>query len=660
MTRQLELLAPARDLSCGIAAISHGADAVYIGPARFGARQAAGNSVADIAQLCRYAHQFGAKVYATVNTILYNGELPAAKQLIIDLRDAGVDAFLVQDMGLVDWARSESGITLHASTQCDMRTPEKVLFLRAAGFHRVVLARELSLGEITAIHKAAPNVELEAFVHGALCVSFSGQCYASQCCFGRSANRGECAQFCRLPFDLVNADGKTLVHQKHLLSLKDMCRINRLEDMADAGITSFKIEGRLKGEDYVKNVVAAYSQAIDRLIAKRPDDYSRASIGRVTCSFSPDLRKTFNRGYTDYLLDGRAKVQPDDIASIDTPKAIGEPVGRVLGTDGRSLTVAQGDGATTTFANGDGLCFFDDHGELHGFRVNRVEESRGNARRQVGREQSKSFILFPQSMPPELRRGTMLYRNHDAAFSKALAGETAERKIGLRMTFRLTGKGEASGDTIDHGGEGFCLRASVIVPTRPNAKDAADAGTTVEVARQFPHQAARQPQEANIRKQLGKLGNTAYTLDQLVIEDEAGSCFIPSSMLADMRREAVEKLQEQQRPAESTPSAVHEPADAAASAFEDVGDNSYLLNVANDEAKAFYERRGVSVARPAYELAPRHGDVIMQCRHCIKRMMGMCGKRSEQWREPMSLRLADGRTFKLQFRCDKCQMNVIG
>ena len=359
----IELLAPAKNLECGIAAIEHGADAVYIGAERFGARVAAGNSVDDIRELCRYAHRFGAKVYVTVNTIVYDDEMEATQQLIDRLADAGVDAILVQDMGILSIRRAglpadarsqfsvlHSPLSMHASTQTDNRTVEKVKWLRSLGFRRVVLARELSVEDIRAIHEAVPDVELEVFVHGALCVSYSGVCYASEYCFHRSANRGACAQFCRLKFDLQDADGRTIEQGRHLLSLKDMCRIDSLEELMEAGACSMKIEGRLKDVYYVKNVVAAYSQRLDEIIDRHPGKYRRASQGRCTYTFTPNLKKTFNRGFTDYFLHGR---QPD-IVSFDTPKAIGEYVGKVKEIRGGSFNVA----GTASFANGDGLCFF--------------------------------------------------------------------------------------------------------------------------------------------------------------------------------------------------------------------------------------------------------------------------------------------------------------
>ena len=326
--RTLELLAPAKNLECGIAAIDHGADAVYIGAPKFGARAAAGNSIEDIKQLCDYAHQFGAKVHVTVNTIIYDEEMnDDLFKMIVDLDRIGVDALLLQDMGLL-WevrARSLWSRELHSSTQCDVRTPEKAYWLTTIGFDRVVLARELSIEEIKRIHEEVPDRTLEVFVHGALCVSYSGVCYASEQCFDRSANRGECAQFCRMKFDLLDAQGNEIEHQRHLLSLKDLCQIDHLKDLADAGASSFKIEGRLKDVNYVKNVVAAYSKKLDEIVAREPKEYRRASMGRCSYSFVPNLKKTFNRGFTNYFLRGR---QPD-IASFDTPKAIGEYVGKV-------------------------------------------------------------------------------------------------------------------------------------------------------------------------------------------------------------------------------------------------------------------------------------------------------------------------------------------
>lgn len=349
--RTIELLAPAKNLECGIAAIDHGADAVYIGAAKFGARQSAGNTVEDIATLCNYAHQFGAKVHVTVNTIIYNNEMDDMLQLVRELEKVHVDALLIQDMGLLKACKEtlKTKIALHASTQCDSRTAEKVAWLASLGFERVVLARELSVKEISAIHKAVPQVELEAFVHGALCVSYSGICYASQYCFGRSANRGACSQFCRMAFDLKDSDGKIIEKQRYLLSLKDMCQIDNLEELIQSGACAFKIEGRLKDINYVKNVVSAYNKRLNEIVRKYPNQFKRASLGKVEYSFTPDLNKTFNRGYTNYFVQGR---QPN-IFSPNTPKALGEFVGKVKELRRDSFNVA----STASFANGDGLCF---------------------------------------------------------------------------------------------------------------------------------------------------------------------------------------------------------------------------------------------------------------------------------------------------------------
>ena len=320
--QKLELLAPAKNLECGMTAISHGADAVYIGASRFGARAAAGNSLDDILQLCEYAHQFGARVYVTINTIIYEDELAATKEMLEALNTIGVDALLVQDMGILEliehWdAKVPFRMELHASTQTDNRTAEKVRWLQEVGFKRAVLARELSAREIGRIHHAVPEMDLEVFVHGALCVSYSGVCYASQHCFHRSANRGECAQFCRMKFDLLDSNQHEVEHQRHLLSMRDMCQLEHLQELAESGACSFKIEGRLKDVEYVKNVVSAYSKELNKIVNSHPDLYSRASYGRVDYAFEPDLRKTFNRGFTTYFLNGRQA----NIANFDTPKA---------------------------------------------------------------------------------------------------------------------------------------------------------------------------------------------------------------------------------------------------------------------------------------------------------------------------------------------------
>lgn len=631
--RTLELLAPAKNLECGVAAISHGADAVYIGADHFGARASAGNSVADIHALCDFAHLFGAKVYVTVNTIIYEDELSATQELITRLAEVGVDALLVQDMSTLAMRRvalAKVGRVplLHASTQMDNRTAEKVAWLRDLGFTRAVLARELSVDEIKAIHEAVPEVELEVFVHGALCVSYSGQCYASQCLFGRSANRGECAQVCRMSYDLVDADGRVVVKDRYLLSMKDMCQVDHLEQLADAGASSFKIEGRLKDADYVKNVVAAYSQRLNEIIKRRGGDYRRASWGRVDYAFQPDLAKTFNRGYTDYFLRGRQHGLP----TMFTPKALGEFVGTVKDLRGDSFRVS----GMAAFANGDGLCFVKDQADgsaqqgelLEGFRVNRVEGNR----------------LFPFHMPRGLRRGMSLYRNNDVAFGKALAGETARRVVPVSMEFGATPDGFRLAMTVDTG-EGKTLEWAVATP--------------------FEHQQANRPQEDNIRKQLSKLGGTIFEQKDLTIDQDAKGLFIPSSVLAQLRRDAVEAYGKALEKATADVGLIRDQEGTGAPArfwSEEYKKYPYLFNVANREARAFYEAHGLSGMEPALETAEPRGVVAMQCRYCIRYELGFCvrrGGKKPEWREPLTLRLGDGRGFRLDFRCGECQMNLL-
>ena len=646
MCQRIELLAPAKNLECGIAAIDHGADAVYIGAQRFGARVAAGNSVEDIAQLCTYAHQFGAKVYVTVNTIIYDEELEETQQLISKLNDIGVDAILVQDMGIIhanyQLLSINSQLSYHASTQTDNRTIEKVQWLRSLGFRRVVLARELSLKEIAAIHQAVPDVELEVFVHGALCVSYSGQCYASQYCFGRSANRGACAQFCRLPFDLEDADGNVIERGRHLLSLKDMCRIDMLEELMEAGAVSFKIEGRLKDVDYVKNVTAAYSQRLNEIIARHPDKYQRASLGSCTYSFTPNLQKTFNRGFTDYFLHGRKP----DIFSPDTPKALGEYVGKVKEIRGNSFNVA----GTASFANGDGLCFFckeetrdsvkgirsknfrnseSQQASLIGRVVTKVNEVK-NERRLVGFRvnRAEGNRLYPYQMPKELKPGTALYRNNDQEFQRLMAGKTAVRKIPVEMTLRETDNG-------------FELQMGSRCVSMPMEK-----------------QIAQKSQHENIIRQLSKLGNTPYECTSVHLVPQDFPFFIPSSVLTEMRRNITSGACEVERREWRIKS------EKSNYPLPPVNpQRSYLYNVSNRQARAFYEQQGLKEIAPAFELSPVKNPLIMQCRHCLKYSLGYCirhGGEKMPWKEPLYLKLDDGRRFRLEFQCSACQMNIYG
>lgn len=610
MSTSIELLAPAKNLECGIEAIRHGADAVYIGAPKYGARAAAGNSLDDLRQLAEYAHLFGAKVYVTLNTIIYDDELAEVEQLVWQLYRIGIDALIVQDMALLTMKLPP--IQLHASTQTDNRTKEKVQFLHSVGFSQVVLARELSLKEIEEIHRACP-VPLEAFVHGALCVSYSGQCYTSQASFGRSANRGECAQFCRLPFDLVDADGRIIEHNRHLLSLKDMNRSAHLEAMMDAGIRSFKIEGRLKDVSYVKNVTAYYRQAIDAILDRRPE-YKRASQGVSTYTFTPQLDKSFNRGFTDYFLTGRRS----EVYSFATPKAVGEPVGHVK-TLGRGYIAVS---SATTFHNGDGLCFIDEQGQLQGFRVNRVEGTH----------------LYPKEMPRGLRPRMPLFRNYDMEFERLLSRPSAERRIPINICLRDISFG-------------FSLTFSD------------DAGHSATVNFTRDKELARSEQRAGIEAQLSKLGGTHFVAKAVTI-DFTDNWFIPSSVLADMRRTAVEALMR-------TIKVKTENAKLNMVGKEVKTDNvacqtihpqlTYLANVANHRAADFYRAHGAEKVAHAYELSAQRGATLMFCRHCLRYAMGWCphhqGKPSP-YREPYTLVSADGKRFALAFDCKQCVMTI--
>lgn len=606
--KTIELLSPARNLECGIQAIKHGADAVYIGAGRFGARQAAGNSVEDIAQLTRFAHFYGAKIYVTVNTILKDTELADAEKLIWQLYEAGADALLVQDMAVLKMKLPP--IALHASTQCDVRSADKVRFLAGCGFTRVVLARELSLDEIRSIHEACPQVELECFVHGALCVSYSGQCYASQYCFGRSANRGECAQFCRLKFDLVDSDSNVIVKGKHLLSLRDMNRMESLEELMDAGVCSFKIEGRLKETSYVKNVTAAYSKALDKVIERR-QEYRRASSGHSEVMFTPNVSKSFNRGFTDYFLYGRQA----DIWSPDTPKSRGELMGQVRVVGRGWITIS----GTKSFNNGDGLCYIGQDGELKGYRVNRVENGR-------------IFLYLDNGDMPSIKAGTDVYRNFDQEFEKALAKESASRKIVADILFEETATGYGVTMTDED-------------------------GNVATVTCDWKKEDARTPQENNIRTQLSKLGNTGFEAGKIEVK-LCGERFIPSSFLSDIRRQAVTLLENKRMDSYVRP--VQGKADDKSNTYP-VKELTYLGNVMNALARTFYSEHGVEKVDYAFEKSAPDSAVIMFCRHCIKRSLGICPKNRNQElkvHEPMYLVSQDGRRFGLRFDCSRCLMEV--
>ena len=601
-TRKIELLAPAKNLQTGITAINHGADAVYIGATQFGARQAAGNSVEDIAKLVEYAHIFGVKVYVTLNTIIYDEEIVEVEKLVTALYNAGVDALIIQDMGVL--RMNIPPIPLHASTQMDNRSVEKVKFLSEVGFPRVVLARELSLQQIDDIHKANPDTELEVFVHGALCVSYSGQCYASQHCFARSANRGACAQFCRLPFDLVDADGNTIAKEKHLLSLKDMNRSDYLEEMLDAGVTSLKIEGRLKDESYVKNITAYYRARLDELFTRRKE-YARASNGNTYPQFTPSPEKSFSRGFTDYML----KNGKEDMASFNTPKSMGERMGCVKFVSRNFFTFIGKE-----FNNGDGACFINSNGKLCGFRINKVEGNR----------------IFPQTMP-RIESGDELYRNYDCNFERELSRPDVPRRLVISLTF-------AENET------GFTLSAT----------DNNGIQSLIELP--FKKEPARSPQKDNIITQLKKWGNTPFEVENVAVEMN-DNWFVPSSLLSDMRRTLCDKLLE-------TCKETNKRADIRLNEKSVpfiVEKLDYRGNVSNKLAKSFYESHDVKELSLAFEVKPVDKATVMFCKHCIKQSMGWCSKKGVKmpYTEPLYLVSGDGRRFRLAFDCKECQMRVV-
>ncbi len=608
--RLLELLAPARDYETARQAIDHGADAVYIGPPSHGARASASNSLDDIARACDYAHRFRARVYATVNTLIYDNELKDVERLIRDLYRVGVDALIVQDMAVLKL--DIPPIALHASTQCDARTPEKALRLQRAGFSQIVLPRELSQEEIRRF-AATVDVPLEAFVHGALCVCYSGDCRASLVNGGRSANRGQCAQICRLPYDLVDDKGNVIIANRHLLSLRDLNRLNDLASMADAGISSFKIEGRLKSVDYVKNTVAAYSRALDSLCAANPDLYHRASAGRVTLNFNPDVNRSFNRGFTRYFYDTTTVKQ---MASTLTPKWVGEPVGAVVKADSRRIKIK----GRCELHNGDGLVFFDREQKFNGFRVNRVEGD----------------FIFPAS-EVEIEPGTKLYRNSDKALADLMATKTAVRQIPLDMT--LSSHGATVSLKITDAQRG-CVTETTI---------------TTETDR------ARSPQGDQHLRVLSKLGGTIYTLDNLT--DNAQDLFIRASELTELRRRAIETLDHAALATRSLDLRRDE------QEFSTPVEVDFHENIANRVAEDFYRAHGTQKIERTLEVSdiPANKEIhVMTTRYCLRRENNACLKTAGRDTLPRRLFLRPvgaaqwtGRgPLRLDFDCANCQMLI--
>ena len=611
--RKVELLAPAKDAEIGKEAINHGADAVYIGAPRFSARAAAGNDIRDIEALARYGHIFGAKTFVAFNTIMSDRELIDAEKMAWQLYEAGADALIIQDFGLLKL--NLPPIELHASTQTDNRMVEKVRLMSQMGMTRVVVARELTVEQIRAIHEAVPDVELECFVHGALCVCVSGQCYLSAAMTGRSANRGECAQPCRLPMDLEDATGRVVARQKHLLSLKDMNRSARIEELIEAGVTSLKIEGRLKDMDYVKNVIAYYRQMIDRIM-ERHDDWQHVSVGEVRYGFEPALEKSFNRGFTDYQNDREA------YWNFDTPKAIGQYVGTVDRVKGDRFTV-KGDVA---LSNGDGLMV----GAV-GFRANRVE---GN-----------EVIPAKPEVLRDIRKGMDVWRNLDYRFQQMLNKPTARRKILVKMTL-----------TVDD--QYVTLRL--------------DDGTTEISVRRGPFEAALKPQKDNYVKQLTKLGDTPFETDTCHVEG-LSQLFVPSSVLADMRREAVaslmkkrEEIDVQRRQSFVKPDyeALTRRLDARGIISED-----FRANVMNEFAEEILQNMRLQNVDKAFEIEQDTQHPVMVTRHCLKYAFGHCPKHKnntpekdlangDKWVEPMVLKIG-GKKFLLKFGCKNDCMSEI-
>jgi putative protease len=605
----LELLAPARNADIAIEAIKHGADAIYIGAPAFGARAAATNSIDDIKRAVDYAHPFGVKIYVTLNTILYDNELDEVQQIVNQLYHIGVDGLIVQDMAYLKLDLPP--IALHSSTQCDTRTPDKAQRLEQSGFSQIVLARELSLEEIRRI-RAVTTVPLEGFVHGALCVSYSGNCQASQLATGRSANRGECAQMCRLAYDLTDKTGKVIKQGQHLLSLRDMNRINRLADLADAGIQSFKIEGRLKDVNYVKNIVAAYRIALDRVIEQSEGRYCRASVGRSEFTFTPEPDKSFNRGFTEYFLNGRP-APGVRMGNHATPKWVGTEIGFVLTASPQVITAR----LNTTLANGDGIGYFDKQGQFTGFRLNKVD----------GRK------LFPAS-PVDIEPGTTLYRNNDKQWEDMMQGKTATRTIAVNFTLRNIDSKRIALDADDERGNHI---------TATIDSDFVEANT---------------PQEANRQRNLAKLGATIYRLDNLT--DLLGNRFVAASVITELRRRATDLLDSAQRATYKYDR--RRQSQLADNAFDGLT-LTYHDNVSNRMAFDFYKSHGAKIKEKAIEVdAPsRYRDVVvMTTRYCLRRELGACLKTPQAAQLPTDLQLrAPAGIFRLEFDCRNCEMHVI-
>ena len=607
--RALELLAPARTADIGVAAIDCGADAVYLAGPAFGARQAAGNPVEEIRRLCAYAHRFGVRIYVTFNTLVYEEEIPQARRLLQELQDAGVDALIVQDAAVTRLA--PEGMILHASTQCALRTPEKARFTESLGYGRLVLERELSLEQIRAIREAV-DAELEVFVHGALCVCYSGQCYLSEHLAGRSANRGACIQACRSLYDLEDAHGRVLARNKALLSLKDFNLIHRLEDLAEAGADSFKIEGRLKSVSYVRNVVRAYSDALDALVRRYPDRYRRASFGTLRGGFKPDLRKTFNRGYTELFLDGKR----GEWSSMKTPKSMGEYIGTVERLRPGAVTVKPAD-PRLSLHNGDGFAFVRRDGGIVGFRGDVCE----------------GFTI--RCKPVEgLKEGMHLYRNIDADFERKLEADRPVREIGVSLQVRI--RQDRPRSVIS------CLEVEAVT----------EDGRTASVTVPAPFEEARDKGRMleTVRAQLEKRSDI-YAFSVAGVEADGPVPFMPASFLNGIRRQLAEALEVQPVPMLPLRKGIIRP-DPAPEIL------TYKDNIANSLAREIYRERGTLQIEDAYELTHRGGIEFMRTKYCLRHELGLCPKQQPDTRpEPLYL-LNNGRRLRLDFDCRACEMTV--
>jgi len=623
----LELLAPARDADIGIAAVNHGADAVYIGGPDFGARANAVNTVADIARLCTHAHRYAAKIFVTLNTILRDDELEPARRLVWQLYEAGADALIVQDMGLLQLDLPP--IQLHASTQTDIRTPEKARFLQDVGFSQMVLARELTLQQIQAIREQVQQAKLEFFIHGALCVAYSGQCFISHAHTGRSANRGNCSQECRLPYTVTDAQGRIVAHDKHVLSLKDNNQSANLRALVDAGIRSFKIEGRYKDIAYVKNATAHYRLLFDELIDADPG-LARESSGRCSFTFTPDPERNFNRSGTDYFVNGRQ----EDIGAFDSPKHAGVPFGNVVrvGTDHFDLET---DADDAVMNNGDGLTWWDQQGELNGVPLNVVK------RLDATKAQWRVWPNEPMSELKDLRRHTVLYRNRDMAWDRALERDTADRRIAVDLR-------------LDETPEGFVLTLSD------------EDGHTAQAEIAHAHEPAQNAEraEAQLREGLTKLGNTLFRARDVDIATSQ-AWFLPAGAINGLRRDAVAALESARAAARQRPPRA-KPVEPPVPYPDDT--LSYLANVYNHPARDFYARHGVKVIESAYESHEVLGEAsLMITKHCVRYSLSLCPKQAKGVTgvqgtiraEPMTLRHGDD-TLTLRFDCKPCEMHVVG